>query len=75
MNGFSKFLRLSVLMVLAWAFPVLLVVLGTVHSSLMPGLLVGLGLYFAFFREKSGAAKIFFRFFSEIYCHPVHYPV
>lgn len=53
MNDFSKFLRLSLLMVLAWAFPVLLIVLGSVHSSLMPGLLVGLGLYFAFLREKS----------------------
>ena len=52
MADFTKFIRLSLLVLLAWAFPVLLIVLGSVHSNLLPGLLIGLGLYFAFLWKK-----------------------
>ena len=38
---------------LIWmAFPVMLIILGTTHADVVPGILIGIALYFAVFRNK-----------------------
>ena len=53
MNDLSKFFKLSFGVMLLWAFPALLIILGCFWGELMPGLLIGLGigLFLYYYRE------------------------
>ena len=47
-----KWMKLVVLFLIFMAFPAFLVILSKVHGDLVPGLLIGIAMYFLFFSQK-----------------------
>ena len=49
---FVKWMKWVALFLLLMAFPAFLIVLSKVHGDLVPGLLIGIVVYFLFFNQK-----------------------
>ena len=49
---FVKWMKWVALFLLLMAFPAFLIVLSKVHGDLVPGLLIGIAVYFLFFNQK-----------------------
>ena len=51
-TDFVKWMKWVVLYLIFLAFPAFLIILSKVHSDLVPGLLIGIAMYFLFFNQK-----------------------
>ena len=51
-TDFVKWMKWVALYLIFLAFPAFLIILSKVHGDLVPGLLIGIAMYFLFFNQK-----------------------
>lgn len=51
-TDFVKWMKWVALYLIFLAFPAFLIVLSKIHGDLVPGLLIGIAMYFLFFNQK-----------------------
>jgi hypothetical protein len=54
---FFKWMKWVVLYLIFLAFPAFLIILSKVHGDLVPGLLIGIAMYFLFFNKKTARCE------------------